>query len=89
MPADSCPGIGPPRVEPVLNRFSQRLPGSIVRCGPLASAQPTTTRVVELVMAGWTYEAIAREVGYRSKGSVSKAFWRAVTAHEEVHVRTG
>lgn len=53
-----------------------------------AVARYRQTRVVELVMAGWTYEAIAREVGYRSKGSVSKAFWRAVTAHEEANVRT-
>ena len=53
-----------------------------------AIARYRQVRVVELVMAGWTYDAIAREVGFRSKGSVSKAFWRALSAREESNVRT-
>jgi hypothetical protein len=44
-------------------------------------------RVVELAAQGWSYDRIAQEVGYRSKGSVSKALWRTLDAHQAESVQ--
>ena len=43
-----------------------------------AVAAHRRARVVDLVLQGHSYDEIAPLVGYRSKGSVSKAFWKAM-----------
>ena len=35
-------------------------------------------RAVELAVAGWSYDAITVELGYKSRGSVSKALWKTI-----------
>lgn len=47
-----------------------------------ALAAYRSTRVLDMAIEGLTYDQIAAEVGYRSKGSVSKALWRALNARQ-------
>jgi hypothetical protein len=35
-------------------------------------------RALELSLAGWSYDAITAELGYKSRDSVSKAMWKAI-----------
>ena len=43
-------------------------------------------RAVELVLAGVRHADIARELGYRSSGAVSKAVWRTIDRRSDASV---
>ena len=50
------------------------------RCSPRTKAR--ATRCVELALKGWTYQAIADEVGYANRGTVHRIVQQTLAKHE-------